>query len=232
MVYKRKYTKRRYKRKPKSRGTIYGAAAKQLYRDVRRLKDMVNVEYKEHTVLVNDGPINWDGVSNIPIFNLVPSGINDNQRIGDSIKCQNLTIRGSLRNNPANKETSTGFIQAMMVRMIIFWDKQNKTTTGNDLLQHVGSRLAPLSQKKEDNKYDSKIILDRTFRISYQTPIKTFKYVIPLNKHTHFNRALDDTDPIIENNALKIFFVSDVPTALTSEQPLLDMECSMSYTDN
>lgn len=230
MPYK-KSNKKRYTRKPPSRRKVYGSALSQLAKDVRKLKDMVNVEYKEVSNLYTASPINWDGVAAIPYLNNIDPGIADNQRIGTSVKCQNLTLRGIVKNNPANVPTSTGYIPSVLVRMIIFWDKQNKTTTGADLLEHVGDALGVVSQKNENNKYDSKILVDRTFKITYEAnPLQTFKYVVPINQHTKYNETW--SPGAIENGALKMFWISDVPAPLTSEQPLITMEAQLSYTDN
>lgn len=85
MPYRKRSTRRR--RKPASRGKIYGAAASQLIRDVSKLKGMVNVEYKFFDVLLNSTIFNTPTIQNI---NGVGQGTDDYQRDGDSIRIKSI----------------------------------------------------------------------------------------------------------------------------------------------
>lgn len=195
--------------------TTKGSTANWVVGKVRQLADAVNIEYKEYEVQSNPTP-DYNGA----IVNLcVPAqGVANNQRVGDSLKMQNITFRGYVKAGPSNAES---------IRLLIFIDKQNQITTGNQLLDNTGTGYATLGSKNEDNKYISRIIYDRTFSVSpgYR-PIIHFEGVIPVNTHEHFTAGTTT----LKDNALKQMVISDLASGSASATVVW---CSyVSYTDD
>jgi len=235
MVYKRKFNRRRPQPKPRGsrlykyaragfRGAMAvgktAATAIAAYKLAHRLADAVNTEYKEHQVISSvQTPPN---TGTLYTLNNPPQGDAFNERIGDSIKCQNLTLRGKIM--PPSSGSSAEFI-----RQTIFWDKTNNITAGSDLWNNAGGVLAPFSQKAEATKFQSKIVYDHTYKLVPNTTAdaQNFTIVIPLNKHTHFSPA----SITIEDYALKMCLISDAGVGNVSTH-LVSFDSIVSYTDN
>lgn len=210
---RRKYNKRRPRRP--SRRKVYGAAASQLYRDVRRIKDAINIEYKEVQNSIGTQPVSWDGWGGA--LGISIQGDGNNEHVGDSVKLQRLTFRGSIRN-------STG--TSSQVRLIIFKDKFNQNSTPTNFLENVGSSLAVFSPKDEDTKYSSKTLFDKTYIVSDTRPIQKIKLNIPLNFHTTYVPTTNTPTA----GVLRILFISDANPA--GSPPTVDYICATSFTDN
>lgn len=101
MPYRRGYKnyrrgRRRYygRKKPATRGSIYGAAARQLYRDVSKLKSMINVEYKFHDYSsIND-------LTSTPVINpinFVNEGDTDQTHDGAMFRIKSIQLNGTAR---------------------------------------------------------------------------------------------------------------------------------------
>lgn len=209
---KRRFKKRAFKYGVKA--SMYGAVGYELYRDVQKLKDMVNVEYKEINTQLGNDPITYFGTNN-PL-NLIPQGVGNGQRTGDSVKLQTLTLRGAINLNAAGQEG--------LVRLIILNDKNNIISAPSILLTDVGGPLAPFGNKQEDNKYETKILKDMTFKVSNQNPITPFKLVLPLNYHTKYTAGTTG----IDNGMLRLIFISSILT----NPPTVSWKAQLSYTDN
>lgn len=195
--------------------TSKGSTANWMLKKVKQLADAVNIEYKEYEVQSNPTP-DYNG----SILNLCSpaQGSANNQRIGDSLKMQTLTVRGKVIAGPVLAET---------VRIIIFNDKQNQITTGAQLLDNAGTVYAPISGKNEDNKYRSQVLFDRVFNVApgYR-PIIDFEAVIPIDLHTHFTAGTTTATDNMLKNCVISGLVSGTATATV-------LWCSyVSYTDD
>jgi len=193
----------------------------QLKRDIalvkkgyKKIKDMVNVEYKEHSSFSTGSVINYSGIQFI--LNTIAQGSANGQRDGDSLKLQRLTLRGAVQLNAAGQET--------LVRMIIINDKNNIISSPSTLLTYNGSNLACFGNKQDENKYETKILYDRMIKVSNQSPITPFKINLPLNFHTNYTAG----SSVINNGALKLIFLSNVNVSAPSTSFLYQL----SYTDN
>lgn len=195
----------------------YGSVALKAYKMARRLMDSTNIEYKELQTLSSSQTPPYSGT--IYTLNTVAQGDDFNQRIGDSIKCQNLTLRGKILPPPSSNA-------AEFIRLTIFWDKQNVITTGGQLWNNAGGTLAPFSQKTEDTKYQSKVLYDRTWKLIPNTDndAQQFTVVLPINMHTHYS----GNTTTIKDGALKMCLISDQTTAVH----LVSFDSIVSYTDN
>lgn len=184
MAYRQKYYRRRrrqYKRKRPMRRQIYGAAASQLWKDVKLLKDIVNVEYKRlelasaATYPSSSGElIDWSQIA---------QGDGAGQREGNSVKLQRLVVRGNILKNASATNTRC--------RIIVFHDKDFTVSAVSDFLDGtaVGTVNAPMATKNYDNRFKSKILYDRTFLLDTYNISRTFKINIPLNFHAMYEGA-------------------------------------------
>lgn len=195
--------------------TTKGSTANWMLKKVKQLADAVNIEYKEFELQTNPTP-DFNGT----IVNLcVPAqGIAFNQRVGDSIKMQTLTIRGRIVAGPTLAES---------IRIIVFIDKENQITVGTDMLDNTGGIYATLGAKNEDNKYRSQVLWDRTFDVSpNDRPIINFQEVIQIDVHEHFTAGLT----AIRDNSLKLMMISNLSSVSATAQVVW---CSyVSYTDD
>lgn len=223
MPYKRRYTKRRrFTRKPRSgvwgKYGIMGKSslglAKTALKTAKWVAAMVNTEYKFFNV-----DIGATAQTNNPAtaVNLCTpaQGTAVQQRTGDSIKVKNAVLRGQWTQNGTLQET---------VRMILFIDKQNAITTGANMLTAAGGANAVFSPKNEDNKFDSKILLDKTFVVTTDNPIHKFDYTVKVDEHMHFNVA----STTVDKNALKLLLFAQAGAAGTNFQ----LFSRVSYVDN
>lgn len=215
--YKPPYNRYRGRRKAITRGSVYGAAGYQLYKDVKMLKDIVNVEYKENLYTVSGANVNWTGT--IVTLNNVAQGVVKNQRVGDSLKAQRFSFRGKLIFNSAGTMN--------ICRVMLVWDKENSIATLADLLQFSGNVNTVHSMKLEQNKYDSQILFDRRYKLEYNNEQALVDFSIPINQHTTFQPG----STTITRGALKLIYLSDYdPVALNP--PSLNGLGSFTYTDN
>lgn len=217
--YKRNFRKRPIKRsKGRARfmrvGQSVGSAAYSALKIARKLKDAVNIEYKYYS---QNNAISADYGGTVTALNLIPQGITDSQRIGDSLKMQNLTIRGVW--------TLQGGQQAVCRHLVVL-DHQNKVSTAGDVLDNIGSGYAPYSAKQYDKRFQTRILYDKTFVVDANNPLKAFDLVVPVNSHTQYDSALTT----IDTGALKIICLSNIAAGATA--PYFSFTSRLTYTDN
>lgn len=216
MVYAKRYPSRRSyppRRRRRTRWQNYAGAASQLAKDVRKLKSMINVEYKSFDTDIGLADIDYNGA--IIELNRNSQGDTDGEHDGDSMKCINATLR-FLVSHTAN----------CFIRAIVFWDQSNSITTPAQFLDNLGGIDACQSFKDYDNRFLTKVLYDRTFNINTarQTQYNVDK-VIKLHRHTQFDAG---TNTIV-TGALKMLFVSNLAPA---SGVLSAGTCRISFTDN
>lgn len=219
MVYKKTYGKRktnykkRYRRKNTQNGWV--GMAKKALKTASYVAKLVNSEFKEDNTSTVGGTCNWNGV--ITTLCNPGQGVSANQREGDSIKMKNLTLRGDVYRTNVD----------CVVRIIIYLDKENTIATGADLLQITGSGLVLHSPKNEDNKYQSKILHDKTYTLTNaQKVITTYEWVYKIEQHVHFQSG----STTIKDGALKIAYFSNIVPGVN--EPGFNFYSTVSYVDN
>lgn len=224
MPYKRNYRKKPYNKNRRRRNPYYrkparyrvADAAYNGYKLARRLARMVNVEYKlARTDLTQS--ITYAGA--FSTLNAPALGDSDTTRDGDSIRCQNLTIRGRYEIGAAATITQ--------IRMIVFWDQSVKAGAVSDILasSYLSTVNAPNAPKAYDKRFQTKFLLDKTIVLdTSKAKSVPFKYVIPINKHTQFNAGTTTQN----SGRLAILFVSNEAT----QYPSVIGVAQLSYTDN
>lgn len=184
---------------------------KQLARDVKKLKKLINIERKVHTI---DQTVNGTYSASLVTLNNPAQGVADTQRIGDSIKNQKLDFAFSI--------TSGSDCEA---RIMIIEDKNNDITA-SDLLLFNGTVFATLSPKQWDHRYKTKVLYDKAFTLAagQDTHLRIGKFNLNLGHHTQF----DNTSTTILTGAYKLVFVSNTVAAT----PILRFTSRVEYTDD
>lgn len=223
MVYKKRvYTRPHRKGRRPGQGSMHNYAvargiplAMKAFKMAKRLKDMVNTEYKYWDTTLTS---TYNTTGNLSILNNPPQGISDTQRIGDSIKCQNLSLRGFIVHSPS--------AVSGLVRIMIIWDPQNKAAVVGDVLQYSGSVYGVISSKNYDKKFQTKVLHDKAYTLvtSSDSALKQFDIVIPINQHSQFENATQ----VVNSGALKILIISTE----TVNTPTVSFLARLSYTDN
>lgn len=197
-----------------------GGMAYKALRLARKVADAVNIEYKNFDQAAAGTTFDYNGVAYV--LNTPAQGAADTQRIGDSIKCQNITIRGNIQGS-----TTAG--QLNKCRMILIWDEQNQITTLGDLLELVGTSNVVFSPKNYDKRFRCRVLYDQLWLVGTQSGMQAFardfEISIPINMHTQFASATTT----INTGALKMFFCSD---GVTTNLPQLHFYSRLSYTDD
>lgn len=200
--------------------TTKGSTINWLLKKTKQLADAVNIEYKKSDTIVTGATPDYNGT--IVEVNTPAQGIADNQRIGDSIKVQSITIRGQVTNvNTANILNN--------VRVMLVWDDQNQISTIADLLETTGSYQVVFSPKHYDKRFRSNILYDQLFTVSThlgsQAFFRDFEISLPINRHTQFNAATTN----INTGSLKFILISG---NVTSNLPIVNWYARMSFTDD
>lgn len=224
MPYQQRYPRRRpvrrvAKRRPSQRaqfkkyGSRIGGMAHTAYKVAMRLKDMVNTEYKLHEQTQNTN-YDYNGTL-VSLLNGLSNGTLDTQRVGDSIKLQNLTLRMYFGRVTADS----------IIRVIVLQDPQNKLSSATDILQAAGSVFSVLSPKNYDKRFQSKILLDQVIALDTDTTLIKKDYVIPLNWHCQFQAG----GTTINSGDLKMLIISNL---VTSNLPTAAWYSRVTFTDN
>lgn len=166
---RRRPLRRRRARRP-SRGTVYGAAGRQLWRDVKMLKSFVNTEFKyfdDSTAFTNIPYVDPSGVGTPLIMSLndIPTGDLGNTRNGMSVRIKSLQHSCTIAN------TTTSSLPCR-VRMIFFLylRPDGATPTLANLLD-LSTDPDPINAFRNLNfKSSFSILKDRVFKMDTTAP--------------------------------------------------------------
>lgn len=180
----RQYTRRTY-RKPKKygskwfgkRGSVYASAGRQLWKDVKYLKGLVNAETK-----FIDNAYTAQVISTTPSFYLmngIGQGVTGNTREGISIRAKSLNVKMNVSSNATALSNVS--------RLIFFIDTQP-----NGLAPVVGDILQQTNvngMRNLGNGYRFRILKDLRFTQVYssESQQKTISVNIPLRFHTRYS---------------------------------------------
>lgn len=221
---------RRYNRRNNRGGTDLWGVAKKALSTAMMLKDVVNTEYKhyEENIVgtIGNGDTN-QGVTSFATLLCDPTqGLTEDDRIGDSIKLQNLTCRGSLYLQGTNDNCT--------VRCIIFKGNHENAAlfpmghsiSGTQTQIQIFEFNDPWNPKMDDTKYQTKFLFDKTYVLdkARNTTIP-INWSFPLNWHTHFSKS----GVKVEDGGVYFGCISDTPAA---EGNHLNLTFDTSYTDS
>lgn len=222
----RRYTKKRtYKRKAaKPMRYKVADAAYTALKMAKQIKDAVNIEYKEYPATILNTNLDTAGV--VYPLATITQGYNNAQRIGDSVKLQRLTCRGVIIQGTGSATTQ--------VRMVLFRGKAEDFKTyslSTDLFETTSSANYIYSSKLEQEKYNTKFLLDRRFVLdTAKQNIIPFKFNMPLNWHIEYG-ASGSTQ--VKNAGFYLAIMSDrVIGSPAINYPSITFNYTISYTDD
>lgn len=226
MPYRRTYKKKKsYRRRGAARGKIYGAAAGQLWKDVKMLKSMINVEYK-----VNEASTIAGSAGNTPnvltLTNLI-QGTDYNQRNGRSVKWTSIYSR-------LNFVAAAGAVAPSTVRCILFWCKDPSGVAPTPL-QMFGSATPNINAMMNLNvRKDFNIVKDFIVTISpvtgAGTPLVFRKLFKKVSQHTIYNAG--NTGTIADQESYSLHWFIWGSNTLAGNWPVFDVTTRLRYIDN
>lgn len=229
---------------------------RKLNREVNYLQDQVlPVEHKWLTVNTNkyfsDGTyanIIDDSYECHAMLGDIVAGDQSNQRTGDVIKLQNVTVRGAIyfpTEGISGSQSATAW-QATC-RLVFFtvptWDDAAKYTNyfvGGSYQQfydvsalNVFVPSGPFNAKNQETRFSNHIVKDIMVTVNHYNPTYHFEFNMPLNMKVYYgDPTLNNGQP--QNNQLCYSIVCD-KSAYGGLQldycPILDMTYRLSWTD-
>lgn len=188
------------------RKRIYMPAARQLWRDIKYLKSVVNVERKYLDSTFNT---TVSTTENFQLLNGMTQGTSGITRTGQSIKIVSCFVRFYMTMNSAATTTQ--------VRIFILKDSQPNAAvpTAANLLQDSTNILSPLLIAFGRR---FKIFYDRMIRLDTNKLNQELKYYLRLRFHTEYGTGNTGTISDISKNSLYIMLVSDQAVNLPTVQ--------------
>lgn len=215
---KRRVSRRR--RPAPSRGAVYGAAARQLYKDVAKLKNLINVEFKYHDYQSSND------LTTTPVINcinLVNEGDTDQTHDGSMFRMKSLQLGGrvSLGGTAANPV-------AYRMALVLDTDAAASTTapTYNDIYDDTGDIETRF--RNLDNKSRFIILKSWDGQLSPNgSEMRVFKYFRNLDLKTQIVGSATETN--LRKNGLYLVMVS---SAGVVNQLYLNVHTRIRYIDN
>lgn len=199
----RKYVKRKSAtKKTPSRWGIYKRAGNQLWKDVKLLKSIVNVEYKLVESLANSVNM-YSGNPQVVLLNGIQRGTDYNQITGRSCKFTSAQIFVKFVKSANEGTTKLNF--ALVI------DKQpNEAAPSsiNDIWSDPDSRFRNL-----DNRKRFVVLKEGHMTCVYGDQQKEATMYKKLNMHTIYDATNGGTIADIRTNALYLLFWCDDPTS-------------------
>lgn len=219
MPRRKQPVRRRRRRRGARRGAVYGAAAYQLYKDVNKLKNLINVEFKWVDTQLNS-TISSSGT--FLLLNGIAQGDAAQTRDGAQARLKSLESSANFTLNAAATNAT--------IRCIIFIDLQTDATTPAlaDVLDNSGLTDPTYASRNLDYRNRFLILKDYRFSLS-STGMQ--------RKNWHNYRKLDlktvysgtgATIASIRSQPLYILYVSDS----ASNNPAITAHHRIRFIDN
>lgn len=194
--------------------TNKGSVANKALALARKVANMVNVEYKYFDLTSLANTMNTG--STYGTINLIPQGVGESQRVGDSLKIQNLTMRFNIQRTTAD----------CFARVMLIWDKQNSTTSGSDVITGLSTLNATNGPKNYDKRFQTQVLYDKVFNINANHPQQYEDIVLQIDQHTQYVAA----STTVNTGALKLLYLSNIAAGATC--PNMNYYARMTYTDD
>lgn len=211
----------RGRRRANTRGKVYGAAAYQLYKDVQKLKNMINVEFKYY----DQSSLN--NLTTTPVIqpiNLVGEGDTDQTHDGSMFRMKSIQINGTVRNLAASGSNP------LKVRMALVLDCDSATATAAPTYGEIYDGTGSIENRLRNLDNRSRFIILKEWEWMTQAD-GTKGYKID------YYRTLDHkvqivgtaTEANLKKNGLYVVMVSQNDTVGNIE---LDWTSRIRYIDN
>ena len=175
----RKHRSYKGRSRPQRRAITYGQIGSKIYRDVAKLKRLINVEYKSHLFGLSSVASTTPNIQNVTA---IAQGDTFSQRDGNKIRSFSLSFRGHVRQNPS---ATLSFARVMLIR-------DNNGSTTQPVLADLFSDAASFydnRHKLDDPQTNSRftVLFDQHFGLSAVGPeILEFEWYTKLDHHIFF----------------------------------------------
>lgn len=216
-------TYRRRRPAVRTRRGIYGAAATQLYKDVSKLKNLINVEFKFHDVNVVDQGMHTTG--SVTYLNLVAGGDTDQTRDGNQFRMKSIQINGVIK-------LPDGDTVPDMVRVSLVLDTEPDGSTMDltKLYDTTGSVPYYLALRNLDERSRFVMLKDWKFGLNPNgRELIPFKFFRKLDIKTLFNSTTASVGNL-KNNALCLVLTGAQASASTPST--MTFHSRIRYVDN
>lgn len=223
MPYKRNYRRRNYRRryrKPPTRGQIYGSAARQLYKDVNKLKNMINVEYKFHDYQSSNG------LTTTPVINcinFVNEGDTDQTHDGSMFRIKSVAINGEAY-------LTSGTLAPVYYRIALVLDTDASASstapTYSDIYDSTGTQCNAMRNLDNRSRF---VILKQWDHVLQPNgrEANVIKFYRQLDLKTQIVGTASEAN--LRKNGLYLVMVSSTPTA---DAMMLELTSRIRYIDN
>lgn len=210
----------RRRRAPPSRMSIYRAAGSQLYKDVQKLKNMINVEYKYHDFSFTDNSVTTTPVTTT--VNLVSEGDTDQTHDGAMFRMKSIQIEGSVQLGSASPPH--------IARMALVLDTDSSAVSAAPTYNDVYDATGTITNRLRNLDNRSRFII-----------LKEWNWFMQPNglegKRFSWYRQLDHKVQIVgtasqanlKKNGLYLMYVSDSSAV---SNVVLDVTSRIRYIDN
>lgn len=202
-MYRRRFRRKmRPRRKTKqSRWSVYGNAASQLWKDVKYLKSVINVEYKRLDADSTQFIPNEVTSPTLTLISSMAQGDGPNQRDGNSVRLKSALIRFAIERDASATKPHTSF-RIMLVRSIY---NNNAAPAIGDLLQ-TSDFMSPINT---DESTGYRILRDKTYRVTAQVPHLDLKWFVKFNHHAKFSGSSAAVGDTTSGHIYIVVFVDD-----------------------
>lgn len=217
-VKRRSYGKRKMIKKP-SRWEVYGNAGSQLWKDVKMLKNLINVEFK--VVEKYESGISAPNSGTISCLNALQQGDDFNRRSGRQVRIKSLQLRFSV-----TKHTSA---TASRARVIIFIDKdpnQVQCSTSDVLENSTASTIKAF--RKLDFRKRFILLKDNVFTLNADTPEQMFVLYKEMDLKVVYDASNNGDISDIISNSIHILVIGDEST----NTPTFEYNTRIRFIDN
>lgn len=221
--------------------------AREAYDIGKEIMGMINVEYKRYqgavltfqptsgNIICSQTATQTNGHFNF--FTEILQGDDDAQRVGDSIKVQNLVMKMECRAN-------AGGAQPYYIKVIFYWDESNQidrtfanvsgagSTTGllENLTENIS--LCTMATKDYDGDIKTKILHEKLIKVgatlaTESDSVSQHEFNLKINRHTQY----ENNTNTVNSGALKCLVMSSAVSG-DLNRPSVSLYYQVYYTDD
>jgi hypothetical protein len=224
MVYRGPYNRRsrrsRYRRRRRFRryaSPTYAQIGSKVFRDVQRLKNLINVEFKSHLHQTNTSPSTSGHVSYVTN---VDKGDSISQRDGDQIRLKSIETRGMYTLNPSATSTTVRLMWVLVKNV------NGATPAIGDIIETLGSSDVS-SLRNLEYRRNVVILKDMVMVLNSDTPKRYVKYYRKMDAKLLYNGSATDVTAA-ESNSVFLVQISDEAT----NTPTVELNTRVRFIDN
>lgn len=213
----------RRRRRAKTRGQIYGQAGYQLYKDVKYLKNLINVEFKYHDTQFSQQAHTTGAILSL---NFINQGDGSTNRDGDQCRLKSLELHGAVAlPATASRPNSTRLM------LILDTEPNGSTPAITDILDNQGGSINfYYSPRNLDNRTRFVVMKDWHYTVN---PNGTEAYQINHYRKLDLKVLFNGTTGSIttmKNNHLFLLVLGDEASGATN--PTYALSSRIRYVDN